>query len=400
MPGEALFVSKNARWEKLGCRQQNQACYVTCNDNCAANAKADAARHKREYRGGVGGAKGLAAATGSSKSPQGKGFKQKQKKKKQAASNPYARDWKREQQEHEQKEKEAARRWKAQQQRAKASPIWSSLWDPNANSGKGRAYYYQSHNLGAKTRWEMPQNFDCELIATAANPDPANKFKDDDDGDDDASAGTSKGRKPPKERKKQAAWQGGSGSAAAESPGPSFPPLSKKQRLPASRAVANGNGHANGSAELSPAGLAASPAGARASARGLKPVQAFDPAQNAAQPQRGRSASPPASASSSLKKKAPCGGASPSPRPAKQAKKPATGSGKKMGSKPAEEFTVERLLAIKGEGANRQYLVKWHGWGKESDNTWELAKNLRDNLSEYEGFRDLDVGGDGGNQRP
>ena len=40
-----------------------------------------------------------------------------------------------------------------------------------------------------------------------------------------------------------------------------------------------------------------------------------------------------------------------------------------------EEFEVESIVNHKGKGANRQYQVKWRGYGNV-DNTWEFPSNL------------------------
>ena len=40
-----------------------------------------------------------------------------------------------------------------------------------------------------------------------------------------------------------------------------------------------------------------------------------------------------------------------------------------------EEFEVEAILAHRGQGARRRYLIKWKGY-PTSDNTWEPERNL------------------------
>lgn len=46
-----------------------------------------------------------------------------------------------------------------------------------------------------------------------------------------------------------------------------------------------------------------------------------------------------------------------------------------------DEFEVEKILAKKGTGRKLVYLVKWKGYDKEEDNTWEPAKNLDQSIS-------------------
>jgi hypothetical protein len=64
LPATAEVVGPSLRWEALGCRQQSQACYITCGVECITHAKKDAQRRDQVYREGVGGAEGLRAATG------------------------------------------------------------------------------------------------------------------------------------------------------------------------------------------------------------------------------------------------------------------------------------------------------------------------------------------------
>lgn len=41
-----------------------------------------------------------------------------------------------------------------------------------------------------------------------------------------------------------------------------------------------------------------------------------------------------------------------------------------------ETFEVEKILDIKKEDGVTKYLVKWLGYDKEADNTWEPSENL------------------------
>ena len=41
-----------------------------------------------------------------------------------------------------------------------------------------------------------------------------------------------------------------------------------------------------------------------------------------------------------------------------------------------DEYTVECILDAKGAGKKKQFLIKWEGYDKESDNTWEPAAHL------------------------
>jgi len=45
-----------------------------------------------------------------------------------------------------------------------------------------------------------------------------------------------------------------------------------------------------------------------------------------------------------------------------------------------EEYEVEKILAKKGSGRKLVYLVKWKGYDKDEDNTWEPAKNLHQSI--------------------
>jgi hypothetical protein len=42
----------------------------------------------------------------------------------------------------------------------------------------------------------------------------------------------------------------------------------------------------------------------------------------------------------------------------------------------SEEYVVERILAAKGSGKARRFLIKWEGYDDDGDNTWEPAKHL------------------------
>ena len=39
-------------------------------------------------------------------------------------------------------------------------------------------------------------------------------------------------------------------------------------------------------------------------------------------------------------------------------------------------FEVEAILDSKEEGGQRLYLIKWKGFEKEDDNTWEPEENI------------------------
>eukprot|EP00820_Chromera_velia_P003187 Cvel_16551.t1-p1 / transcript=Cvel_16551.t1 / gene=Cvel_16551 / organism=Chromera_velia_CCMP2878 / gene_product=hypothetical protein / transcript_product=hypothetical protein / location=Cvel_scaffold1280:2-517(+) / protein_length=172 / sequence_SO=supercontig / SO=protein_coding / is_pseudo=false len=41
-----------------------------------------------------------------------------------------------------------------------------------------------------------------------------------------------------------------------------------------------------------------------------------------------------------------------------------------------EEYEVEKVLAVRGRGRGKQFLVQWVGY-EESEATWELASNLK-----------------------
>ena len=45
-----------------------------------------------------------------------------------------------------------------------------------------------------------------------------------------------------------------------------------------------------------------------------------------------------------------------------------------------EEYVVERIIRSKGKGKKKLYYVKWEGYDKEEDNTWEPADNLHHEL--------------------
>ena len=50
-----------------------------------------------------------------------------------------------------------------------------------------------------------------------------------------------------------------------------------------------------------------------------------------------------------------------------------------------EEYNVERIISSKGKGKKKLYYVKWEGYDKEEDNTWEPAENLHPELvADYE----------------
>ena len=54
-----------------------------------------------------------------------------------------------------------------------------------------------------------------------------------------------------------------------------------------------------------------------------------------------------------------------------------------------ESFDVERILAHRGSGKTRQYLVKWEGYG-DDEATWEPAASLKGNLVLFE-YLDLEA---------
>ena len=54
-----------------------------------------------------------------------------------------------------------------------------------------------------------------------------------------------------------------------------------------------------------------------------------------------------------------------------------------------ESFDVERILAHRGSGKTRQYLVKWEGYD-DDEATWEPAASLKGNLVLFE-YLDLEA---------
>ena len=51
-----------------------------------------------------------------------------------------------------------------------------------------------------------------------------------------------------------------------------------------------------------------------------------------------------------------------------------------------EEYEIEKILDKKGSGKKTMYLVKWKGYDKEEDNTWEPVSSLQENLPFIEEF--------------
>jgi len=65
-----------------------------------------------------------------------------------------------------------------------------------------------------------------------------------------------------------------------------------------------------------------------------------------------------------------------------------------------DEFEVEKILAKKGTGRKLVYLVKWKGYDKEEDNTWEPAKNLDQSISLIAEFEKSLKAAKGGETKP
>lgn len=45
-------------------------------------------------------------------------------------------------------------------------------------------------------------------------------------------------------------------------------------------------------------------------------------------------------------------------------------------------FNVEAFLEVKGSYNNKEYLVKWEGYDRDCDNTWEPAHRLLEDLGQ------------------
>ena len=54
--------------------------------------------------------------------------------------------------------------------------------------------------------------------------------------------------------------------------------------------------------------------------------------------------------------------------------------------KEEEDYEVEKILDMRKAGRNREFLIKWKGWDREEDQTWETEQNLgnsKDLLKEF-----------------